>query len=96
MLRDHPGIDWHKLIALAECTPDGPEPEVESEVELPEGSGTGWKTYRRWASWAALGLAGVFLLFLMRQLYLGGTIPFLREPEHFQVDVFETDWRPSP
>jgi hypothetical protein len=96
MLSDRPGIDWHKLVALAECNLVGPEPEVESDEDLARDPGIGWRTYRLWASWTALGIVGVFLLLLMRQFYLGGTIPFIREPENFEVDTFESDWRPSP
>jgi hypothetical protein len=34
----------------------------------------------------AIGLTILVIVFLARQLYLGGSIPFVREPEDFRVD----------
>jgi hypothetical protein len=34
----------------------------------------------------AIGVAVLVIVFLARQLYLGGSIPFVREPEDFHVD----------
>jgi hypothetical protein len=45
---------------------------------------------KRWRSElvrpAAIALAAVVILLLVRQLYFGGRIPWVREPEKFRVD----------
>jgi hypothetical protein len=39
---------------------------------------------RFWRAWIVVCI--VMVLLLLRQCYLGGRIPLLREPEHFRVD----------
>lgn len=43
----------------------------------------------RWklAGRVSLGVAVILILLAIRQLYFGGTIPFIREPEKFRVDT---------
>lgn len=40
-------------------------------------------------------LVVVALLFLLRQLYYGGRIPLIREPEEFRVDPFPAQYEPA-
>ena len=46
---------------------------------------------RRLAARIGAGLLVVGSVWLIRQWYLGGTIPFLREPENFQVDRIDSE-----
>jgi hypothetical protein len=33
-----------------------------------------------------VAVAALLIVFVIRQIYIGGAIPFIREPENFQVD----------
>jgi hypothetical protein len=33
-----------------------------------------------------IAIAGLLIVFVIRQIYLGGSIPFIREAEDFRVD----------
>jgi hypothetical protein len=35
---------------------------------------------------AAIAVAALLIVFVIRQIYMGGAIPFIREPEDFRVD----------
>lgn len=81
-------VDWAGLLLQVET--------IQQEQEHPAGSDAAqrlvgsslarllWTSGRARRLW--LALAAVLLLMLIRQWYLGGRIPLIREPEHFRVD----------
>jgi hypothetical protein len=79
----HPELDWPKLISQAENL-DAPVPEAApTPMATKDAVRLAAQLYatRR----VAVGLALVVVVLLVRQWYLGGRIPLLREPEHFRV-----------
>jgi len=86
-LMDVPGVDWAKVIVEAETGGADEQREAAcAEREAAEESETP-KDARSWRRWAAL--AGIVTVLLggwvARQCYLGGTVPWLRQPESFEV-----------
>ena len=80
------GLDWTKLLE------DAGRAKADLAVEtaaLQPAPVTRRMNRRRLAVRASLVLLAVIALFVFRQWYRGGTIPFFREPEHFKVDVIE-------
>ena len=77
----HPGMDWPKYLSAAEAVL---EENAASKLEAEEAAKAALKQALR----KRLLAGAVLLLCLLaaRQLYLGGSIPFLRQPENFQVD----------
>jgi hypothetical protein len=76
------GVDWEKLAGV------GQEVASDAQAEVETAGAQARKLARR--HWNLLRVAAALVLLLIaiviRQIYLGGTIPFLREPENFQVD----------
>jgi hypothetical protein len=89
-------MDWHGLLQAAEK----PGQEVSTA-----GKGSALQRFTllkrlalNYAPRAAAVLGLVFVLWIARQLYFGGRIPFLREPEEFryeEVQAVDADW-PMP
>ena len=81
-------VDWADLLLQAEATQPEQEPPAGSDAAQRRlGASLAhrlWTLRRAHRLWIAL--AAVLLLLLLRQWYLGGRIPLLREPEHFRVD----------
>jgi hypothetical protein len=77
-----PQIDWPKLIHPAHTISDDEKASVQRRAAR-DASKTRWK---KRALRTALALAALAFVFILRQLWVGGTIPFIREPENFQVD----------
>jgi len=81
-------LDWAGLLLQAAAIKQEQEhPAGSSAVQRPVGSSLArllWTSRRARRLWTAL--AAVLLLLLIRQWYLGGRIPLIREPEHFRVD----------
>ena len=69
---EHPGLDWPSLLAFGEAPPA-------ARKKL---SPQRWL----WVKKAALGAVIILLLLIVRQWYLGGTIPLIRVGERFEVD----------
>jgi len=91
----NPGeIDWASLMAAAATA----ERAIGTSRNAP---GPYWLTLlgstASYATRVAAILAAVFVLWLARELYLGGRIPYLREPEKFKTDTTPLDntW-PAP
>jgi hypothetical protein len=82
-----PGVDWLRL--FDETIPAEMEAQTEADLstELTAGEDDGLGGPRRMA--LRIGLAVVVMsgLLVARHWYRGGTIPFIREPEDFVVDV---------
>lgn len=78
----HPQVNWPALLSPAQAlTDDRKADEFQSEVCAEK------NLRRKRALYRAAAAAGLLLIvILLRQIYVGGTIPFIREPEEFQVD----------
>ena len=73
-----PSMDWSKLIHEAEAL----EPQLAQASSGRPKPGLGlWIPNK-----VLVALAGLVLLLFLRQWYMGGRIPFIREPEKFRVD----------
>ena len=83
-LHPYPGVNWPKLLSEVENRPaeqPAAEPaQVAVQTRLLRVSNS------RLARRVGIVLAAGMLLLIARQFYVGGRIPFLREPEHFRVD----------
>jgi hypothetical protein len=76
----HPRVDWEKLMA---------QPVVGVvETEEQQAGARARKLARRHWNLLRIGAALILLVIVLiaRQIYVGGTIPFIREPEQFRVD----------
>jgi hypothetical protein len=88
------GIDWSAILVLAEDF----EGEAVRAAKTPR---TDWRAFARGLAPYAVRFAGasacILMLLLARQLYQGGRIPFIREPENFQLQTVadDTSW-PAP
>jgi hypothetical protein len=77
----HSQIDWPKLLNREREITQAKAEEQKSDVDLA-------RTARRHRNIlrTATALGVLFLVIILRQIYMGGTIPFVREPEEFKVD----------
>lgn len=81
----HPGLNWIEVLTWIESGNEDEEAEVTAAND--EETAGSRASRRRLAVRASIGLVIVLMLLLLRQWYIGGRIPFIREPEDFQVDV---------
>jgi hypothetical protein len=82
--RSHPGADWPTITAQLEAV-------GQNCTELSAAQAAAKRAAARKARWRTLGRIGIALaiiglLLVIRQWYVGGRIPLLREPEKFRVD----------
>ncbi len=77
------GYEWPRLIADAEALQARPTKARRSAREKLHA--LGWLAAKAPRVWIALAL--LLLLLVVRQVYVGGRIPLVREPERFRVDV---------
>jgi hypothetical protein len=84
LLQNHPDIDWAKLFSAGDEKKE--EPSVSAEAELAVAGAAWCSARRRKAVRIGLLIVATILLFVLRQYYLGGRIPLIREPEKFHVD----------
>lgn len=88
------GVPWPRLMPEGRFSPEEPveaPDEAQQEREVRHRAGL-----RRLAVRSAASLGVLGLLLLARHVYLGGTIPYLREGERFRVDVYPDAAAPSP
>jgi hypothetical protein len=88
------GIDWSAILILAE--------DFENEAAGPQKAPSmDLRAFAKNVAPFAVRFAGavgcILMLFVARQLYQGGRIPFFREPENFQLQTVpdDTSW-PTP
>jgi hypothetical protein len=74
-----PGVDWARLISRFEK--GGPKPDAQKSWLVK------YLRTMRVPAHIWITVAALVLVLVMRQWYVGGRIPLLREPEHFKVDV---------
>jgi len=84
MFAVHPDIDWPRLLAQIEST--GGEGGGAAPGDATLKIATQNPARARRFSRVAIGVAILAMLWILRQWYRGGTIPWVREPENFQVD----------
>ena len=79
----HPQVNWPALLNPAHEMTLDEKAAAELRAKQAEARRRNMKTLLRTA--AALG--ALLMVFIIRQVYVGGTIPLFREPEEFRVDV---------
>jgi hypothetical protein len=80
-----PGIDWSPIFAIKDGYLSAPEVVEQGEAQV---AGDGDLSRKNRRAIFAIAAAGAALLMMVGwQLYAGGSIPFLREAEKFQVDT---------
>jgi hypothetical protein len=82
---DHIDLDWPKLLSGAESTAKEGD-EAEQTTNWAAANAHRLDQRKRLAMRAAIGVGMLLLMLLIRQWYLGGRIPVIREPENFKVD----------
>jgi len=80
----HPDIDWTRVLSQTE--PQEAEHVKQADAECAAVEAARRVVRRRIVGRVLVGVAVVALLLLIRQWYVGGTIPLVRQPENFQVD----------
>jgi len=82
--RNHPGLDWRAVFAQMETVRQnrGELTAAEAAAGRVAARKRLWRSLKR----VAIALAIIGLLLGMRQWYVGGRIPLIREPEKFRVD----------
>jgi len=89
LLTPAPGLDWATILARTESL-------AAATADEESGRRTAVAGFSRAIPWrllgrVAAGIACVAALLMLRQWMVGGRIPFLREPEPFQVDPASLD-----
>lgn len=78
------GIDWSPIFAIKEGYISAPEVVEQDEAQAGDAD---LSPKNRRAIFAIAAVGAVLLMMVGWQLYAGGSIPFLREAEKFQVDT---------
>lgn len=79
-------LDWSKVLDESVRAAVARSEESDTPQPSPDLRRT---AHRRLAVRAGFIILAAIVLFIFRQWYFGGTIPFIREPERFKVDVNE-------
>ena len=78
----HPELNWPSLL--------DPTPELSAEekaaAETQKKKQAHAKLRNKTLLRAGVAIAALLIVFVIRQIYVGGSIPFIREPENFRVD----------
>jgi hypothetical protein len=77
----HPRFEWPKLLNPAKEIVDSKAEAERVEITLARSA----RRHRNILRTAAI-IGALIVVFVLRQIYMGGTIPFIREPEEFKVD----------
>jgi hypothetical protein len=87
-----PHLDWTRAFAQSDVV----RGEQDEQVQAEAAEARARRRARHWrlAGRVGIGLGVLCALYLVRQWYLGGTIPLLREPEEFQTDPASLQQRP--
>lgn len=78
----HPNVSWTSLIPAAHHYSD----VNKAAAELAKTRRAQFITKHKNLIRAAIAVVALIIVFIARQYYMGGTIPFIRQPEEFQVD----------
>lgn len=93
----HADFDWARLMSETNASV-----ESQAAVAAAEAAYVRRQARRGKAIRIGVAIAALLAVYVARQLYMGGRIPFIREPEKFQVDThaepeqFEVDRVPEP
>lgn len=82
----HPGVNWSALITPGDVLHST---QIESEPTAPKVHIPFAVRIKGAALRTTIALAALVIVFIIRQYVMGGRIPFIREPENFQVDRHE-------
>ena len=77
----HPGVDWNKLLNREREITQAKVEEQKVEVDLARTA----RRHRNILRTATI-IGALLLVIVLRQIYVGGRIPYIREPEQFKVD----------
>jgi hypothetical protein len=80
-----PGADWASLVSQFEK--GEPRPKAAKKSRTQKNWATKFLSTLRVPAHVWITVAVLVLVLVVRQWYVGGRIPLLREPEHFKVDV---------
>jgi len=86
-----PGVDWPSLVSRFEK--GEPQPKAAEWSGKPRNWAAKYLSTLRVPAHVWITLAALVLVIVMRQWYVGGRIPLLREPEHFKVDIAPEETR---
>jgi hypothetical protein len=81
MCAPHPLVDWPKLLHREREITQTKVEEQKVKVDLARTA----RRYRNLLRTATI-IGVLFVVIILRQIYVGGSIPFVREPEAFKVD----------
>lgn len=84
-LRPVTGLDWKEVLAHIETLREARKQAMDAEASAQKQADPMVKLKKVRKIAIAIGL--VLMLLLIRQWYVGGTIPFIREPEKFHVST---------
>ena len=78
----HPELNWPGLLDPAHELTAEEKAAAETHRKKQSQARLRRKTLIR----AGIAVAALLIVFVIRQIYMGGSIPFIREPENFRVD----------
>ena len=81
------GIDWQAILAMKDGYVSAPQTFAADDDAFASPS-----LRKKLILAGGIGIAGVLLLAIAFQYWTGGRIPFLREPEKFEVDPGAAQW----
>jgi len=84
---DFPGVDWDSILPQVEGIGEG---TIKAEAASARAAKRALQL--RMAGRVCLAVGIILVLLMIRQLYLGGRIPLIREPEKFKVDPAPAGW----
>jgi len=80
-----PGVDWPSVVT--QCGNGEPQQERKADSNTQKKSWQKYSSMVRVPAHVWITVAALILVLVVRQWYVGGRIPLLREPEHFKVDI---------
>jgi hypothetical protein len=78
----HPEINWSALLNPTQTLTEEERAAAEKSAKKSAHAKTRNKALIR----TGIAIAALLIVFIIRQIYVGGSIPFIREPEDFRVD----------
>lgn len=78
----HPEINWPALLNPTHVLTEEERAAAEQSAKKTRHAKLRNKTLLR----AGIAIAALLIVFVLRQIWVGGSIPFIREPENFRVD----------
>jgi hypothetical protein len=89
-----PNLDWSQAFMQSAVVQE--EHQEQAQADAAEARARTRAEQWKWAGRVGIGLAVLCVLYLIRQWYIGGTIPLLREPQKFRTDPASLQQRAPP